>query len=278
VLDVARKLVVTLWPFSLRSSFHNAGLDAVMANIDLGWVLWGSAAAFVAAGFVKGTIGVGLPLVAVPLMAHLMPAPRAIALMAVPVMASNLWQAWKSGISVPATRRFAPLLVTLVLFTVLTVPVMLMLAPRVLNAALAGVVIATVLLTALKLRLDLAPRHERWASAATGALAGVVGGVSSVTGPVLITYLMALRLPREDFVGSISVIYLFAGLPLYASMAWHGHLGWTELAGSTAALLPLAAGMALGRRLRQRLDETWFRRALMLFLAAVAVALLFKQP
>lgn len=248
-----------------------------MSNLLVDPALWISVAAFVAAGFVKGTIGVGLPLVAVPLMALAMPSPRAMALVAVPVLVSNSWQAWQSGISLPAARRFAPLLATLLLFTLATVPVTLAMSHRALNAALAAAVVATVLMTALQLRLHVSPRQERWASAGAGALAGVMGGVSTVTGPVVISYLMALRLPREEFVGSISVIYLFAALPLYASMAAYGRLGASELAGSTAALAPLALGMALGKRVRGRLDEAWFRRALLLFLTAVAAALVLKQ-
>jgi hypothetical protein len=35
-----------------------------------------------------------LPMLAVPMMSLVMPAPQAMALVAVPVMGSNLWQVW----------------------------------------------------------------------------------------------------------------------------------------------------------------------------------------
>jgi uncharacterized membrane protein YfcA len=256
--------VISNLPSWLDAALFTPGLLAVMV------------AAFLAGGFVKGTLGVGLPLVVVPLLSLVMPSPQAIVLVAVPVVASNLWQAIETGVSVTALRRFWPLLVTLLVMTAVTVPLTLALPLRTLNALLAIAVVTTVLLTALNPKLDISPRHERFASAGVGALAGVMGGVSSVTGPVIITYLMALKLRREEFVGSVSVIYLCSALPLYASMAAYGRFRLTELALSAMALLPLALGMTLGKRLRGRLSEVWFRRALLVFLSAIALALLLK--
>ena len=48
---------------------------------------------FLVAGTVKGTLGIGLPLVAVPLLATVLDLPTAIALMVVPVLTSNFIQA-----------------------------------------------------------------------------------------------------------------------------------------------------------------------------------------
>lgn len=234
------------------------------------------AAAFVSGGVVKGTLGIGLPLVALPLLSlHFTPL-QAIGIVAVPVLASNLWQAWDSGVSAAGVRRFSPLIAMLVLCTVLTVPLTLTLPEATLRRVLAAVVLLAVALTALPLRLQVPPRQERWWSAAVGALSGMLGGVSSITGPVIISYLMSLRLPRDVFVGTISVIYLAAALPLYAMMAAQGRFALRELVLSALALLPMAAGLAIGRRVRGRLGEVWFRRVLLGFLVALALLLLFK--
>lgn len=223
--------------------------------------------------FVKGTLGIGMPLVAVPLLSLLIPAPQAIGLMAMPVLVSNAWQAWDSGVSWAQVRRFLPLIVASMAATLVTVPMTLALSPRAMNRMLAAVVLGALVLLCLPLRLQVPPARERWWSAVVGALSGVLGGVSSLTGPVIVSYLVALRLPREVFVGSISVIYLASAVPLYAAMAAGGRMGSDEWLGSALALLPMAAGLALGKRLRGRLGERWFRRVLLGFLAAVALTL-----
>lgn len=233
-------------------------------------------AAFVAGGIVKGTLGVGLPLVMVPLLSLAMPSTRAISLVVIPVFASNIWQAYDSRVSMQSIRRFLPLMSGLLVATLLTVPMTLAMSPATLNIMVAGAVITAVVLMAARPRFDIPEGYEKHCSLAVGALSGVMGGVSSLTGPVIISYLTALRLTREDFVAIVSVIYLCGAVPLYGSMAAYGKLGATELAWSLAGLLPLGIGLAAGKWLRGRLSEVWFRRALLIFLSAVALALLFK--
>jgi len=52
-----------------------------------------------------------------------------------------------------------------------------------------------------RLRLVIPPAHERWAGAMAGLCAGVIGGATSMFAPPLVIYLVALRLPKETFVG-----------------------------------------------------------------------------
>ncbi len=235
-----------------------------------------SAGAFFLGGLVKGTLGIGLPLVALPLLSLGWPAATGIALMAAPVLISNVWQAWDSGISVQGVRRFLPLIVMLALATLLTVPMTLALSDSTLRTVLACVVLLAVTLNALPLKLNVPPTQERWWSAVVGAVSGVMGGVSALTGPVIISYLVSLRLTRDVFVGTISVIYLCGSIPLYGSMAAQGRFGVREVVLSALALLPVALGLGVGKRVRRYLSEAVFRRVLLGFLVVVALMLIVK--
>ena len=256
------------------SAFLHAELAAALGRDPTAPVLAAVAGAFVLGGLVKGLLGVGLPLVIVPLLALVIPSPKAIALMGIPIVLSNVWQAADSGHVVYALRRFATLLVALAITTAITARLALGLPVATLNAMVAFALLLAVALMAWHPRLDVDARAEPWWGAAVGALSGLMGGVSSLMGPVLITYLVALRLPRETFIGSISVIYLVGVLPLMAAMASLDLLGVPEVVLSTLALVPLFAGMAIGKRLRSRVSEPAFRRLLLAFLTAVAVLLL----
>lgn len=234
------------------------------------------AISFVLGGLVKGTLGVGLPLVVVPLLSLAIPTPAAIGLVAIPVLASNVWQAWDTNVRWQQIRRFLPLILTLVLTTMLTVPATLAMTPKMLNAMLSVAVITAVALMAYKPKFRIPEGHVgRW-GVVVGGISGILGGVSSLTGPIIIGYLMALKLSREEFVGTVSIIYLCAALPLYASMAAYGRFGVAEMLISGIALLPLGVGLGLGKQLRGRLSEAVFRRTLLLFLTAIALLLLFK--
>lgn len=241
---------------------------------DLPWLLF--LTALLAGGLVKGALGVGLPLVAVPLLSLGMPPHMAIALLVVPVLASNLWQALEGGHLLPSLQRFGGLIAAQFLATVLTVRMTLALSASQLNAMLAGAVLLAVALMACKPTLQISASRERSVGVGVGLLSGLLGGVSSLTGPIIITYLMALQLRRDEFVGSISIIYLSGALPLYGAMLLFGRLGPGELTGSLLALLPMAAGLLAGKALRQRLDDNRFRRLLLAFLVVLALLLLFK--
>lgn len=241
---------------------------------DLPWLLF--AAALLTGGVVKGALGVGLPLVAIPLLSLGLSPHLAIALLVVPVLASNLWQAVECGRLLPNMRRFGYLIVAQALATVLTVRMTLGLSAAQLNGMLAGAVLLAVLLMAWKPKLQISASRERAAGVGVGLLSGLLGGVSSLTGPIIITYLMALQLRRDEFVGSISIIYLSGALPLYGAMLLFGGLGPAELTGSLLALVPMAVGLLIGKALRQRLDDDRFRRLLLAFLVLLALLLLFK--
>jgi len=65
---------------------------------------------FVVGGVVKGTLGVGLPLVVVPLLSLLFDAPMAIGLLVLPVLVSNGLQAIEGGRLIFALKRFGTLI------------------------------------------------------------------------------------------------------------------------------------------------------------------------
>ena len=64
------------------------------------------AGAFIVAGIAKGAIGMGLPPIALALMSFAVPLEDALALMVVPSMATNIWQAIYGRDFLKLLRRF----------------------------------------------------------------------------------------------------------------------------------------------------------------------------
>ena len=235
-----------------------------------------AAAMFVTGGVVKGTLGVGLPLVVVPLLTLIIPAPQAMGLLVMPVLASNIWQAIQGGLWRISLRRFWPLMLAQAVATLLAVDWSRSWSGKALDMAMGLTVLVAVAVMVLQPRGEVSRAQEKWLGPLIGAVAGAMAGVSSLTGPLLITYLLALRLPREVFVGSISIIYLLGALPMYGAMLVWGRFGWESVAWSVLALVPVYAGLKLGTRWREHLDEVQFRRALLALLLALGVMLLVR--
>ena len=64
------------------------------------------AGAFILAGIAKGAIGIGLPPIAIGLMTLALPLGDALAIMTIPTLMTNLWQAFAGRRFVPLLRRF----------------------------------------------------------------------------------------------------------------------------------------------------------------------------
>jgi len=243
---------------------------------DTVWMLLACSVAFVLGGLVKGALGVGLPLVAVPLLSLILGGHRAIALVVAPVIYSNVLQAWEGGLLKDSVRRFWPMMLAQSVFTVLTIQLTLGLSARDFNQMVAFSVLLALALMTFTPQFTISPRSEKWASALVGGLSGLMGGVSSLTGPIIITYMMSLKLQREEFVGCISIIYLAAAVPMYLAMYGYGRMENTDLIGSVIGLVPMALGLAAGKRLRTRLSEKAFRRVLYVFLLIMSVLLVVR--
>ena len=74
-------------------------------------LLYVIAAVFLIAGFVKGVIGLGLPTVAMGLLAVNMTPGRAIALVIVPAIITNIWQTFVGPYLRDIVRRLWPLMI-----------------------------------------------------------------------------------------------------------------------------------------------------------------------
>ena len=243
---------------------------------DLMLVIVVCTAAILCGGLIKGTLGVGLPLFAVPVMSLFITSTQAIALVSVPVLVSNIWQVWQEGSLKTSMKRFWPLMLTQAVVTIFSVYWTLSFSVKELNAVLAFALIVAVVLMAFKPSFNIPPKKEPAISALVGVTSGLLGGASSLMGPIVISYMMSLKLSRDEFVGCISVIYLNAAWPLYLAM-WHfGRMSLDDVGYSFLAIVPMFLGLQAGRSIRHRLSEETFRKALLGFLMVVAIMLLLR--
>ena len=240
-------------------------------------ILWCAFALF-CGGLIKGTLGVGTPLLTVPLMALVLPAQSAVALMAMPVVVANLWQAGKASDIKSVIGRFWPAAVSLLCGTLIGTNILTIIDERVLLLVVGLCVIAFTLLQASSLKLTIGPGMVVSAGVLFGLLAGLIGGISSMFGPMLIVYLVSVKnLGKDDFVCAISFLYVCAVVPWTVSLLVLGVLKGPLLVASLLAVLPVTAGMVVGQRLRNRISENRFNHLILLILLISGASLLWQS-
>lgn len=95
-------------------------------------------------------------------------------------------------------------------------------------------------------------------------------------GPLLVLYLLALDLRKNEFVQAVSMLFLWAVIPWVIALVAFGMLDPHTALLSLAASVPTLLGIALGQLLRKRIDDTRFRGAV-LFLVALSASVMLAQ-
>lgn len=224
--------------------------------------------AFLIAGFVKGVIGLGLPTIAMAVMALVLPPAQAAALLIVPAFATNVWQALAGPNLLPIVSRLWVLLIAAVAGTLagaglLTGPAAAY-APAGLGAAMVlygGLGLASV-------RLTVPRQREWWLSPLIGLMTGLVTAATGVFLVPGVIYVQALGFDKEELVQALGLAFTIATLALAGNLALSGAFHPTAAGSSLLALVPALAGMYLGQLARALLSEATFRT---LFFAGVLV-------
>src|SRR6476646_6326457 len=152
---------------------------------------------FVLAGFVKGVIGLGLPTVAMGLLAIVMTPAQAASLLVVPSLLTNVWQA-TGPVLVPLVRRLWPMLLGICLGTWLGGGFLT--ADDGTRASVGlGVVLALYgVLGLTSVEFFLPARLEPWLSPLIGVATGLVTAATGVYMIPSAPYLQAIGLEKRS--------------------------------------------------------------------------------
>jgi len=226
-------------------------------------------AVFLLGGTVKGTVGFGLPLVSITLLTPFYGLVDAIALMVIPAVVTNFWQAVTGGHFFASCRRLWPLYLAGAVFTAGFATILLQVHTR-WPTILLGVVIVAYSVSGLAAwRFGQPGSRERWLGPLMGMITGFFTGLTGVLVFPLNAYLQSLRLDRNMMIQAMGIYLLLANAAVASVFGWQGAF--------PDAILPLAAigvaaglmGMAMGRRIRQRLSDQAFDRVFYITLATV---------
>jgi uncharacterized membrane protein YfcA len=123
----------------------------------------------------------------------------------------------------------------------------------------------------LRRRADANVPHTWWFAALTGFFAGVTTMMANAAGPVLVLYMLAVGLPKMEFIGTGAWFFLIVNL-LKAPFSRGLSLITPETVTLNATLAPLViGGVFLGRVIVERVNQRVFE-AVVLALSAVAGA------
>jgi hypothetical protein len=217
------------------------------------------AGAFLLAGFVKGVIGLGLPTVSIGLLGLLMTPAQAAAVLVVPSLVTNIWQAAVGGGLLALARRLWPLLAGICAGTALGVVVL----PHDDNGRATvwlGLALAVYAALGLVKVEFFVPRHaETWLGLLMGAATGAITVATGIFVMPGTPYIQSMEFDRDKLVQALGLSFTVSTMTLAAALAYRGQvqtsLAWPSIVALAAAL----AGMGLGQLTRGKIKAETFR-------------------
>lgn len=233
---------------------------------------------FFTGGLLKGISGIGMGLIAVPLMAILYSPLLAVALVALPMVATNFHQGVIAGDIRKSLKTHLPLAAGMSLAMAVTSQYAHLISNDLIQWAIGLTAIVFVLFSIVNLGPVVPDRYDQPAQWATGIVAGVVGGVTGLVVIPLVLYMMLRNLDKEESVSLSGFLLLLSGIALLFGHFLNGVMTKEIFILSVIAAAPAVIGTLLGERIRYRVSETKFRNLLLLLIFVIGLKTIMATP
>lgn len=229
---------------------------------------------FVAAGFVKGVTGMGLPTVAMGLLGSTMPPAAAAALLLIPSFVTNVWQLLAGPATLRLVRRLWPMMLGIVFGTLGGAALLARVDPLWSAFSLGAALVLYAVYAMLAPTFSVSARLEPWLSPLIGVITGAVTGATGVFAMPAVPYLQSLGLARDELVQALGLSFTVSTIALAMGLALYGAFELGQLGMSTLAIVPALVGMWLGQIIRGRISPKRFKQCFLAFLMLLGLELI----
>jgi len=228
----------------------------------------------IVAGFLKGIIGVGMPVVALPLLSLFIDIKSAAMLLSMPLVLGNLPQAMEGGKTGRCLMQLRPVILGMIPGLFFGVRVLLAL-----DANTAKIIAALVLMgisgvTLLAPKVQLQSRSVLLSGVIFGFFGGILGGIAAMPGPLVFIFLLAKGLRGKAFTKEASLYLVVSAGLLAILLTASRQFSWLDVSISTAAMLPVGIGMYVGQHMRDKIAHETFRKLVLISVIAAGAELL----
>lgn len=229
------------------------------------------------AGFVHGTMGLGFPLVATPILSVFLDVRLAILITLLPIVVVNVASVIKSGVNWKDIQPYLLLAICAVAGTVVGARLLIVFDPEPFRVLLALLILLW--LSADRLfgsRMNWVTARPALARVFFGFTAGVAAGSTNVMVAILIIYVLEMQMPRERTVAVLNFCFLSGKLTQIVTFGAAGLVTPPIVLANAGFAVVALASLLLGVRFGRRLALDTYRLMLRVLLGALAVVLLLQ--
>ncbi len=226
-------------------------------------------------GLIHGTLGLGFPMVATPMLATMMDVRSAILITLLPTMAVNIASIVNSKARLETARQFSPLILFALVGSVIGSGVLAITDPAPFRVVLAGLILLY-LWNGLRIPQQWLANNALLAMALFGLTAGMAAGTTNVMVAVLIIYFLSLETPRATLVPALNSCFLVGKASQIVVLAIAGLVSLRLVLETAPLALVAIVALVLGQRLQPRIQVTTYQAMLRKLLLLLAIVLIYQ--
>lgn len=231
------------------------------------------AVVFVLAGLIKGVVGMGLPTISMALLVLFMAPAQAAALLIIPSLVTNIWQAGPWRTFAPLLRRVGGMQLGICVGTLAGALVLGAPTGKSASVALGVALIVYGGWTLFGKQLTVPVHTEKWLGPLIGILTGIITAATGVFVVPAVPYIQALALGRDDLVQTMGISFTVSTVALAAGLWINDSYSAGAVGASLVMLIPALVGMYAGQVLRKSLSPKAFRTCFLASLIALGLYL-----
>ena len=228
------------------------------------------------AGFSKGLAGLGLPLIATPILAGVFGPRAAVPIMTIPIFVSNTLLVIQGARDPYPLRKLAPLFAVSTVGTAIGTLLLATLDERTFAILMAAMVAVFLARGDRLLGDDPSAVRARVLGPTIAFFAGLLQGTTSISGPLIGSYFHAERVKPAHFVFALAALFEVDSIVALVGYTAQGLFNETNVTLGIVLLIPTLAAMTVGIWARGRLDAPMFRRVIVGLVVISMINLLWR--
>ena len=225
---------------------------------------------------VKGTLGVGLPMIAVPIMAFFLPPTTAVIFLCFPILITNLLQMKiQKGIG---SYRFLPMFVALVIGLFIGCNLILRIDLSTISQIIAVSIIFSAFINYIGVNFkNIEPKFEKKITIFLGFFSGIIGGLSNMYSPYILAYLAGLKLEKEFLIRTMAIMYFIGSIIIYPMWIYNDLGTKNDFIISFFLVIPAIIGQYIGTKIRKKIPNKLFINIILMTLIIMGISLFIKN-
>lgn len=226
-------------------------------------------------GLLKGVISFGFPLIALPILSLVLPPKSAIFLLFFSLIFLNIreikiknWKSYEKIIPL-GSGIFLGIIIGSIIFH------------KIESDLISKIIGLTIVLSAITnfygLKINQGLLLNRWFSLLYGLFAGLIGGMTTIVGPLIVIYLVSLNLKKELFSEMVSLSVFSCLAPLYGIFFIYQEVTLNDFIISALISIPAVLMQILGFKIRNITPQKTFKNITLFILVIIGLLVLYKN-